>query len=99
MRWQPPSAPPAYPTYRQGPTPPYQPPPPYKKPYPYPPGHHIHAEGAPRAQPRRGQSLDSYYRLLPPPHPYMADPWTTGDPPPPVPGGTTRSPPGPADAS
>ena len=76
-------------------------PPPYQEQHPYPPGHHVHAEGAPQAQPRQGQSLDPYHQPLPPPHPYVADPWTTGDlpPPPPVPGGTTRSPPGPAGVS
>ena len=48
----------------------------------------------------QAQPLDPYHQPLPPPHPYMADPWTTGDlPPPPVPGGTTRGPPGAADAS
>ena len=67
---------------------------------PYPPGHHVHAEGAPRAQPRQGQSLDPYHQPLPPPHPYVADPGTTWTSrPPPVTGGTTRSPPGPADTS
>ena len=67
----------------------------------FPPGHHVHAEGAPRAQPRQEQSLDPYHQPLPPPHPYVADPWTTEDLalPPPVPGSTTRRPPGPADAS
>ena len=49
-------------------------PPPYQEPYPYPPGHHVHAEGAPQAQARRGQSLDPYHQPLPPPHPYVADP-------------------------
>ena len=93
MGWQPPGAPPPYPTYHQEPPPPYQ--------APYPPGHHVHAEGAPRAQPHQGQSLDPYHQPLPPPHPYVADQWRAGDfpPPPPVPAGTTRGPPRPADTS
>ena len=40
-------------------------------------------EEGPRAQPRQGQPLDPYHQPLPPPHPYVADPWTTGDLPPP----------------
>ena len=79
--WQPPSAPPAYPTYHQWPPPPVPATPPYQE--PYPPGHHVHAEGAPGAQRRQGQSLHPYHQPLPPPHPYVADPWTMGDPPPP----------------
>ena len=75
MGWQPPGAPPPYPTYHQEPPPPYQ--------APYPPGHHVHAEGAPRAQPHQGQSLDPYHQPLPPPHPYVADQWRAGDFPPP----------------
>ena len=80
-------------------TPPVPATPPYQEPYPS--DHHVHAKGAPWAQPRQGQSLDPYHQPLPPPQPYVADPWTRGDlpPPPPVPGSTTRSPPGPADAS
>ena len=70
-----PGAPPPYPTYNQGAALPYQ--------APYPPGHHVHAKGASWAQPHQGQSLDPYHQRLPPPHPYVADPWRAGDSPPP----------------